>query len=174
MDAIIIGGGSAGCATAILLKRYNPSARMVLFEKDKFSRHHVGESTLPDANAVLHKLGVIDALNRAGFPIKCGLTYKSRHNILLGMKISSVPPLMAKYSSLPCRGDGCGSFVDPILSSGLNLAHNCALLVANAINTEWNHPDVPAPSFVDTAEPALLQAASCSASSTLSGPGRTW
>jgi hypothetical protein len=35
------------------------------------------------------------------------------------------------------------AFVDPILSSGLNLAHNCALLVANAINTEWNHPDVP-------------------------------
>jgi halogenation protein CepH len=79
-DAIVIGGGPAGCTTAILLKRYNPSARIVLFEKDKFPRHHVGESTLPDANAVLHKLGVIDALNRAGFPIKCGLTYKWRHN----------------------------------------------------------------------------------------------
>ena len=36
------------------------------------------------------------------------------------------------------------AFVDPILSSGLNLAHNCALLVANAINTEWNYPEVPA------------------------------
>ena len=35
------------------------------------------------------------------------------------------------------------AFVDPILSSGLNLAHNCGLLAANAINTEWNHPDVP-------------------------------
>ena len=79
-DAVVIGGGPAGCTTAILLKRYNPSARIVLFEKDKFPRHHVGESTLPDANAVLHKLGVIDALNRAGFPIKCGLTYKWRHN----------------------------------------------------------------------------------------------
>jgi flavin-dependent dehydrogenase len=79
-DAIVIGGGPAGSTTAILLKKYNPSARVVLFEKDKFPRHHVGESTLPDANAVLHKLGVIDDLNRAGFPIKCGLTYKWRHN----------------------------------------------------------------------------------------------
>lgn len=79
-DAIIVGGGPAGCTTAILLKRYNPSARIVLFEKDEFPRHHVGESTLPDANAVLYKLGVIDALNRAGFPIKCGLTYKWRHD----------------------------------------------------------------------------------------------
>jgi flavin-dependent dehydrogenase len=79
-SAIVIGGGPAGSTTAILLKKYNPSARIVLFEKDKFPRHHVGESTLPDANAVLHKLGVIDALNRAGFPIKCGLTYKWRHN----------------------------------------------------------------------------------------------
>ena len=79
-DALVIGGGPAGATTAILLKQYNPSARIVLFEKEKFPRHHVGESTLPDANAVLHKIGVIDALNRAGFPIKCGLTYKWRHD----------------------------------------------------------------------------------------------
>jgi len=79
-DAVVIGGGPAGCTTAILLRQYNPSARIVLLEKEKFPRHHVGESTLPDANAVLHKIGVIDALNRAGFPIKCGLTYKWRHD----------------------------------------------------------------------------------------------
>src|SRR6185369_5018362 len=79
-DAVIVGGGPAGCTTAILLKRYNPSAHIVVLEKDSFPRHHVGESTLPDANAVLNKLGVIDALNGAGFPIKCGLTYKWRHD----------------------------------------------------------------------------------------------
>jgi clorobiocin biosynthesis protein Clo-hal len=79
-DALVIGGGPAGCTVAILLKRYNPSARIVLLEKEKFPRHHVGESTLPDANAVLNKLGVIDAVNRAGFPIKCGLTYKWRRD----------------------------------------------------------------------------------------------
>jgi flavin-dependent dehydrogenase len=79
-DAIVIGGGPGGSTTAILVKKYNPSARVVLFEKDKFPRHHIGESTLPDANAVLHKIGVIDDLNRAGFPIKCGLTYKWRHD----------------------------------------------------------------------------------------------
>jgi len=79
-DAIVIGGGPAGCTTAILLKQYNPSARIIIFEKERFPRHHIGESTLPDANAVLHKLGVIDAINRAGFPIKSGLTYKWRHD----------------------------------------------------------------------------------------------
>ena len=41
------------------------------------------------------------------------------------------------------------AFVDPILSSGLNLAHNCGVLVANAVNTEWNHPDVPAQAVRD-------------------------
>lgn len=79
-DAIVVGGGPAGCTAAILLKRSNPSARIVLFEKERFPRHHIGESTLPDANAVLNKLGVIDRLNRAGFPIKCGLTYQWRHD----------------------------------------------------------------------------------------------
>jgi flavin-dependent dehydrogenase len=79
-DAIVVGGGPAGCTAAILLKRYNPSARIVLLEKERFPRHHIGESTLPDANAVLQKLGVIERLNSAGFPIKCGLTYKWRHD----------------------------------------------------------------------------------------------
>jgi clorobiocin biosynthesis protein Clo-hal len=79
-DAIVVGGGPAGSTAAILLKQYNPSSRIVLFEKEKFPRHHIGESTLPDANAVLQKLGVIDTINRAGFPIKCGFTYKWRHN----------------------------------------------------------------------------------------------
>ncbi len=79
-DAVVIGGGPAGCTVAILLRQYNPAARIVLLEKEKFPRHHVGESTLPDANAVLHKIGVIDDLNKAGFPIKCGLTYKWRHD----------------------------------------------------------------------------------------------
>ena len=69
----------AGCTVAILVKRYDPAARVVLFEKETFPRHHIGESTLPDANAVLHKLGVIDAMSRAGFPVKCGITYKWSH-----------------------------------------------------------------------------------------------
>src|SRR5262249_36926953 len=34
------------------------------------------------------------------------------------------------------------AFVDPIRSSGLLLAHHAGLGVANAIRTEWAHPDI--------------------------------
>lgn len=76
-DVAIIGAGPAGTTAAALIKRYEPSRRVVLFEQARFPRHQIGESTLPDMNALLHKLGVLERVREAGFLPKVGITYKS-------------------------------------------------------------------------------------------------
>jgi flavin-dependent dehydrogenase len=75
-DVLVIGGGPAGTTAATMLKKYQPSRRIVLVERARFPRHHIGESTLPEMNAVLKRLGVLAKIDRAGFVRKVGVTYK--------------------------------------------------------------------------------------------------
>jgi flavin-dependent dehydrogenase len=75
-DVVVIGGGPAGTTAATMLKKYAPSRRIVLVEQARFPRHHIGESTLPEMNAVLRRLGVLRAIDEAGFVRKVGVTYR--------------------------------------------------------------------------------------------------
>ncbi|MDC3960143.1 NAD(P)/FAD-dependent oxidoreductase [Polyangium jinanense] len=79
-DVLVIGGGPAGTTAATMLKRTNPDRRVVLFERTPFPRHHVGESTLPDMNPILRRLGVLRTIDAAGFVRKRGITYKWAHD----------------------------------------------------------------------------------------------
>jgi halogenation protein CepH len=72
-DVAVIGGGPAGATVAGLLARLG--YRVILFEKERFPRHHIGESTLPATIDVLESLGVMDDIRRAGFPVKRGGVY---------------------------------------------------------------------------------------------------
>lgn len=71
-DVVVIGGGPAGSTTATLLARrgYN----VVLLERDKFPRRHVGESLLPASIPILKELGVLRQVNNENFPKKFGAT----------------------------------------------------------------------------------------------------
>ena len=72
----IVGGGPGGSTLGTLLKRYMPDLRVSIFEREKFPRDHVGESQVPAVCAVLDEMGVWDTVERAGFPIKVGATYR--------------------------------------------------------------------------------------------------
>ncbi|MFG0294000.1 MAG: NAD(P)/FAD-dependent oxidoreductase [Phycisphaerales bacterium JB050] len=74
-DVVIIGGGPAGTTCASLIKKYNPEISVVILEKAKFPRDHVGESQLPGVSAVLHEMGVWDKVEAANFPVKIGASY---------------------------------------------------------------------------------------------------
>ena len=71
-DVIVAGGGPAGSSVANLLRQRG--RRVVLFERDRFPRFHVGESLLPYSNSCWEELGVLDALN-AGFQKKPGARF---------------------------------------------------------------------------------------------------
>jgi flavin-dependent dehydrogenase len=74
-DIAIIGGGPAGSTIASLLKKYDPALRVLILEKAKFPREHVGESQLPGISHILDEMGVWDKVEAAGFPIKLGASY---------------------------------------------------------------------------------------------------
>ena len=72
-DAIVIGGGPAGSTAAAWLAR--AGRRVVLFERDRLPRFHIGESMLASVNGVLDAIGAADLVRAAGFPQKWGATF---------------------------------------------------------------------------------------------------
>ncbi len=60
-DVLILGGGPAGSATALALKRCEPGLRVVLVEKTDYSAVRIGETLAPPARTLLAALGVWDA-----------------------------------------------------------------------------------------------------------------
>ncbi len=75
-DVVIIGGGPAGSTTATILKKYRPEMDILVLEREKFPREHVGESMLPPIGAVLNEMGCWDKMEAANFPIKIGATFR--------------------------------------------------------------------------------------------------
>src|ERR1700687_2542461 len=69
-DVAIVGGGPAGRAAGTLLAK--AGRRVVIFEKDKFPRFSVGESTLPATLNTLERMGVREKIDQGGFLIKHG------------------------------------------------------------------------------------------------------
>src|SRR6266581_2756190 len=69
-DVGIIGGGPAGSTAAALLARAN--RRVIVFEREKFPRFHIGESLLPFSMKAFTRLGLHEKFRRAGFLKKFG------------------------------------------------------------------------------------------------------
>jgi flavin-dependent dehydrogenase len=75
-DVAVIGGGPAGSTAAAILARHG--RRVVLFEKERFPRYHIGESLLPFCYFTLDRLGMVSKLNAAGFVKKYSVQFASR------------------------------------------------------------------------------------------------
>ena len=71
-EVVVIGGGPAGSTSATMLARQG--VRVLLLERERFPREHVGESLLPASIPVLEELGVLPAVEAAGFLKKWGAT----------------------------------------------------------------------------------------------------
>ena len=59
-DVIVIGGGPAGATTATLAAA--GGGRVLLLERDRFPRYHIGESLIPETFWVLERLGMLPKL----------------------------------------------------------------------------------------------------------------
>jgi len=72
-DALVIGGGPGGATAATLLAQRGRT--VLLVEKEIFPRFHIGESLLPYNRPLFEELGVLEALEQAGFPRKFGAQF---------------------------------------------------------------------------------------------------
>ena len=71
-DVLVIGGGPAGSTIATLLARQQ--RQVVLLEKDRHPRFHIGESLLPGNVELFDRLGIREQVDRIGMP-KYGIEF---------------------------------------------------------------------------------------------------
>ena len=67
-DVVVIGGGPAGAALSMFLVR--KGYRVLVLEREKFPRFHVGESLLPGTQLVWEKLGLAEKMQHLGNTFK--------------------------------------------------------------------------------------------------------
>lgn len=72
-DAVVIGGGPAGATSAIALARRGCS--VLLLERARFPRFHIGESMLTYTAELISRLGLAGTLGSTDFPVKTGAEF---------------------------------------------------------------------------------------------------
>jgi flavin-dependent dehydrogenase len=72
-DVIIIGAGPAGSTAAALLAE--KGRRVLVLEKEKFPRYHIGESMMPFCWYTLDRLGVVSEMERIAYTKKYSVQF---------------------------------------------------------------------------------------------------
>lgn len=72
-DVLVIGAGPAGSSAAT--RTAAAGLRTIIFEKETFPRFRIGESLLPNGNALLRETGVWPKIEAAGFIPKYGASF---------------------------------------------------------------------------------------------------
>ena len=75
LDVIIIGGGPAGSSAGAILAGHGH--RVLLLEREKFPRYHIGESLLPFTFQPLQRLGLIGRMRSSAFVKKFSVQFVS-------------------------------------------------------------------------------------------------
>ncbi len=72
-DTLVIGGGPAGCSAAAILAEFGH--RVLVLEREKFPRYHIGESLLPFTYQPLERLGLIERMRESAFVKKYSVQF---------------------------------------------------------------------------------------------------
>jgi flavin-dependent dehydrogenase len=72
-DTIVVGGGPAGSAAATTLAM--KGRKVLLLEREKFPRYHIGESLMPYCYYSFERLGVLDKITNAHFTKKYSVQF---------------------------------------------------------------------------------------------------
>jgi flavin-dependent dehydrogenase len=74
-DVIVAGAGPAGCSASALLAEQGH--RVLVLEREKFPRYHIGESLLPFTYYPLQRLGLLEKMRQSAFIKKYSVQFVS-------------------------------------------------------------------------------------------------
>ena len=137
LDALIIGGGPAGCTAATLLAE--AGLKVCIIEQEAFPRFKIGESLLPGGNEILKRLGVWDKMDDAGFIRKYGAEFVSSdgssrvHNIFSEGLIKGLD-----YSYQVERAKFDQLLLDNATEKGADLLQPCRVTSAELNQGRWD------------------------------------
>ena len=72
-DVIVMGGGPAGSSVASMLAR--EGRQVIVFEKEIFPRHHIGESLMTDTYWTFRRMGILEKLRDSPFVRKYSVQF---------------------------------------------------------------------------------------------------
>jgi flavin-dependent dehydrogenase len=72
-DVIVMGGGPAGSSVSSILAR--EGRKVILFEKEQFPRHHIGESFMTDTFWTFQRMGFLEKLKASPFVRKYSVQF---------------------------------------------------------------------------------------------------
>src|SRR5258708_20136979 len=119
-DFAVAGGGPAGTSAAISLAQRGHS--VVLLERERFPRFHIGESLLSTANDSFAALGVAEKIEAACFPEKWGarlLTHDGESG--RGVNFAEVLEVTRPQTYQVCREGFDGILLDRAREPGLHV-----------------------------------------------------
>ncbi|HLE22150.1 MAG TPA: NAD(P)/FAD-dependent oxidoreductase [Vicinamibacteria bacterium] len=74
-SVVVLGGGPAGATVSALLA--HAGHQVLLLERERFPRFHIGESLIPETYWTLQKLGVLEKLRSSSSPVKVSVQFIS-------------------------------------------------------------------------------------------------
>src|SRR5215469_8221690 len=95
-DVLVVGGGPAGSTIAALLAQKNK--HVVVLEKERFPRFHIGESLLPLNLPLFDRLGIADDVRRIGVYKPGAELVSDAHNAATTFRFADNPYLSVGYS----------------------------------------------------------------------------
>ncbi|MBX3743712.1 MAG: tryptophan 7-halogenase [Verrucomicrobiae bacterium] len=72
-DVLIVGAGPSGSAAATILAGHGH--RVLVLERERFPRYHIGESMIPFTNLPMRRLGLIERMERSAFVRKFSVQF---------------------------------------------------------------------------------------------------
>ncbi len=79
-EVVVIGGGPAGATAATIAAQQGRC--VMLFERDRFPRFHVGESLIPETYWTLQRLGMVERLRGSRFVEKHSVQFVNEQGVL--------------------------------------------------------------------------------------------
>lgn len=74
-DVIVIGGGPSGATASTILSDYGH--RVLVLERSKFPRHHIGESLIPNTYWTFKRIGFLEKMKASNFTVKESVQFVS-------------------------------------------------------------------------------------------------